>query len=361
MRRHLPAVGAALSLLLGAVVAVAVPSNPASAETLAEARRHASQLRVQVDELRAQAEIAIEDYNASYERLGQAVTAHLSAQRAVADAEVVSGATSATAAQRVRALYMSGGRTALLATVLDSASITEAATRVHQVSLVLGHDRRSTLAAEGVVADRRALASRLKQTAAVSTELQKVVAAKADKVELLLAQTDALLSSANSRVLQLVEQQRLAAQAAAAARAAAALALARAQLGNLADLPATPTARAALDFAAAQIGKPYVWGATGPDSYDCSGLTGAAYRAAGVQLPRTSRQQWYAGTHVELGALMPGDLLFWANDVSNPATIHHVALYAGKGMMIAAPQTGDVVKMQPVYLDGYIGAVRPAI
>ncbi len=61
-----------------------------------------------------------------------------------------------------------------------------------------------------------------------------------------------------------------------------------------------------------------MWGATGPDSYDCSGLTGAAYRAAGVALPRTSRQQWYAGPHVELGALAPGDLLFWAYDTETP-------------------------------------------
>ena len=104
-----------------------------------------------------------------------------------------------------------------------------------------------------------------------------------------------------------------------------------------------------------------MWGATGPDAYDCSGLTGAAYRAAGIALPRTSREQWYAGQHVDLGALLPGDLLFWAYDPSNPATIHHVALYAGGGMMVAAPHTGDVVKVQPVYLDGYVGAVRPVL
>ena len=66
-----------------------------------------------------------------------------------------------------------------------------------------------------------------------------------------------------------------------------------------------------------------------------------------------------AGPHVTLGELQPGDLLFWASDPSNPATIHHVALYIGGGLMIAAPHTGDVVKIEPVYMQGYIGATRP--
>ena len=62
---------------------------------------------------------------------------------------------------------------------------------------------------------------------------------------------------------------------------------------------------------------------------------------------------------IPLADLQPGDLLFWASNASDPATIHHVALYAGDGLMVAAPHTGDVVKIQPIYLDGYIGAVRP--
>jgi len=116
---------------------------------------------------------------------------------------------------------------------------------------------------------------------------------------------------------------------------------------------------AALDFARAQLGKPYVWGATGPDSFDCSGLTQAAYAAAGVRLPRVAQDQWFAGPHVDLGAIQPGDLLFWASDTSAPATIHHVAFYLGGGQILAAPHTGDVVKVEPLYLEGYLGAVRP--
>ena len=89
---------------------------------------------------------------------------------------------------------------------------------------------------------------------------------------------------------------------------------------------------------------PYVYAGNGPGTFDCSGLTRWAYGHAGVALPRTSREQWFVGPHPALADLQPGDLLFWANDVSDPATIHHVALYVGNGWMIHAPHTGDVVR-----------------
>jgi cell wall-associated NlpC family hydrolase len=97
----------------------------------------------------------------------------------------------------------------------------------------------------------------------------------------------------------------------------------------------------------------------GPRSFDCSGLTGWAYEHAGISLPRTSRQQWNAGRRVPLGALAPGDLLFWAFDTEDPSTIHHVGIYIGGGEMIHAPHTGDVVRVAGLWMDGYMGAVRP--
>jgi cell wall-associated NlpC family hydrolase len=121
--------------------------------------------------------------------------------------------------------------------------------------------------------------------------------------------------------------------------------------------PASGDARIALEFAYKQIGKPYQYGATGPNSYDCSGLTQAAWRAAGVELPRTTYTQWSWGANrrVSLNALQPGDLLFSQG-------LGHMGMYAGNGKMVHAPQTGDVVKV--VALDDYwrsrlLGAVRP--
>jgi cell wall-associated NlpC family hydrolase len=116
-------------------------------------------------------------------------------------------------------------------------------------------------------------------------------------------------------------------------------------------------AEKALAFARAQIGKPYVWGATGPGSYDCSGLTQAAWKAADVALPRTTYDQVNAGTTVSISQAQPGDLVFFYDDIS------HVGLYIGDGMMIHAPKPGAYVREESVFYDGESSihsVVRPA-
>ncbi|WP_373034960.1 C40 family peptidase [Streptomyces sp. NRRL B-2790] len=113
----------------------------------------------------------------------------------------------------------------------------------------------------------------------------------------------------------------------------------------------------AIAFARAQIGKPCVWGATGPDSYDCSSLTQGAWRAAGVTLPRAAHQQALAGTPVTLAALEPGDLvLFFGDD-------RHVGLHIGNGLMIHAPGPGSSIREESIYGAGESAihrVIRPA-
>ncbi|WP_246266500.1 C40 family peptidase [Nonomuraea typhae] len=122
------------------------------------------------------------------------------------------------------------------------------------------------------------------------------------------------------------------------------------------DGPATGNAAAVLKFAYAQVGKPYIYGGTGPRGYDCSGFTQASWRAGGVSLPRTTWQQWAWGAKrkVSLDALQPGDLIFSEG-------LGHVTMYAGNGNIVHAPQTGDVIKV--VKLSSYgrriVGAIRP--
>ncbi|MEV0169535.1 NlpC/P60 family protein [Streptomyces sp. NPDC050803] len=126
---------------------------------------------------------------------------------------------------------------------------------------------------------------------------------------------------------------------------------------STADSSYATKAEKALAFARAQIGKPYVWGATGPDSYDCSGLTQAAWNAAGITLPRTTWDQVNAGTTVSLANAQPGDLVFFYDDLS------HVGLYIGNGMMIHAPKPGAYVREESIYYDGegsIHSVVRPA-
>jgi cell wall-associated NlpC family hydrolase len=128
--------------------------------------------------------------------------------------------------------------------------------------------------------------------------------------------------------------------------------------GQSSWMDAGRVAAAAVAYAMDQRGKPYRWGASGPDAFDCSGLTSSAYRAAGVAIPRVSTDQFYAGQPVAVADLLPGDLVFFADDPANPATIHHVGMYIGKGLMVHAPHTGDVVRVASIWRTGYAGAVR---
>jgi len=105
---------------------------------------------------------------------------------------------------------------------------------------------------------------------------------------------------------------------------------------------------AALAFARAQIGEPYVWGAAGPSSWDCSGLTMAAWAQGGISLPHYSVAQYEQSTPISFGDLRPGDLVFWGT-TSSPSSIHHVALYAGNGMIVQAPHTGANVEEVSMY------------
>ncbi|GAA3771224.1 NlpC/P60 family protein [Streptomyces phyllanthi] len=118
--------------------------------------------------------------------------------------------------------------------------------------------------------------------------------------------------------------------------------------------PQAPSSRAAaaLSYAYGKLGSPYVWGATGPDAFDCSGLTQAAYRAAGVSLPRTTYAQIGAGQHVARDQLLPGDLVFFYSGVS------HVGIYVGNGQMIHAPRPGEPVRVAPLDLMPFAGATR---
>ncbi len=120
--------------------------------------------------------------------------------------------------------------------------------------------------------------------------------------------------------------------------------------------PTSTQAQKAVAFAYAQLGKPYVWGATGPGSYDCSGLVQAAWSSAGVSIPRVTYDQWAALPHIAASSLQPGDLLYYNGE-------GHVSMYVGNGYIIDAPRTGLDVQKIPMNTDWYAqtfdGAVRP--
>ncbi|WP_202638825.1 C40 family peptidase [Bailinhaonella thermotolerans] len=116
----------------------------------------------------------------------------------------------------------------------------------------------------------------------------------------------------------------------------------------------------AANWALTQLGKPYVWAADGPDSYDCSGLTMRAWQRAGVRLDHWTGTQWKSGPHVRIKNMRRGDLVFFGRITKNPGTIRHVGIYIGRGMMVHAPRTGDVVKIAPIWRRDLVGATRPS-
>ncbi|MDH6517029.1 cell wall-associated NlpC family hydrolase [Streptomyces sp. SAI-208] len=189
------------------------------------------------------------------------------------------------------------------------------------------------------LADARALLSEL-----TAQEKARLAAIEKQKQE-----------EAARRAAELAQQQ--AAAEKAAQQAAQETAAPQESTPTATDSSYATKAAKALAFARAQIGKPYVWGATGPDSYDCSGLTQAAWKAAGVDLPRVTYDQVNAGTTVSLSDAQPGDLVFFYDDIS------HVGLYIGNGMMIHAPKPGAYVREESIYYDGESAihsVVRPA-
>ncbi|MFI6981914.1 NlpC/P60 family protein [Embleya sp. NPDC050154] len=108
---------------------------------------------------------------------------------------------------------------------------------------------------------------------------------------------------------------------------------------------------AAIAYAKAQLGKPYVWGGEGPRGYDCSGLVMQAWRKAGVNMPHFAATQYFESKPVSYRNLRPGDLIFWS-ETKSASDIHHVAMYLGGGRMIHAPRTGDVIKISNMFYMG---------
>jgi cell wall-associated NlpC family hydrolase len=341
------------------------PATAPTPGTLKSAQAQASALRKELNRLGTVAETAGERYSESKDEYQTLVVRSMLAERQLDEIRSVESAAAVAKDDRVRAIYMAGGRAGMVNTVLGSASLTEAGSRIYTVSNVVVADRANLDSARELTRQ----ATRIQADLTALTVQQEAAQAQAERslaeANGLIAQRKALLERTEATVRVLAEQERIAAERAAALAATAALARARgATTSDLANLPpdsAAPNSIAAAAVAAAKtrLGMPYIFGAEGPDTFDCSGLVQWAYNQAGLKLPRTARPQYRATRVIPFGSLAPGDLLFWANDTTNWDTIHHVAMYVGNGYMIAAPQPGEVVKIQRIYLDGYFASTRP--
>jgi cell wall-associated NlpC family hydrolase len=356
------AVAVGLAVLLGLL---AGPARTALGQTepaeLATARAEAARLRAEVARLDVRVETLAEAHSAAQARLEGLIQAAHRHQAALERSELALEASKAEYAGDVRDLY-ARGPLAPLELVLAAGDIHELALAAGAAGVVLERDRQALASVGLATGTVRARVSELDATQGEVLTLRRRLADQEAAIGRLLATRKAMHATARAEVryqLRLeLERQESARRAMVAAAAARARALG---FAALADAPApNAVAAAAVRTALAQVGKPYRWGATGPASFDCSGLVRFAYTEAGLSLPRTSRQQWSAGRHVQRGDLRPGDLVFWAHDPSDPATIHHVGIHLGQGLMVHAPHTGALVRVDAMRPDGYAGATRPA-
>jgi cell wall-associated NlpC family hydrolase len=310
----------------------------------AEPRLTPAQVKSRVDKLYREAEAATEKYNGAKEQTASARRS-LDALRdeAARRTERLNASRNALGSVAT-AQYRDGGMDPglRLALTSDPEDYLERAARAERV----GTRQAATIA--GVRRQLRELVD-LKAQAA-----EKVATLEARRKELAghKATVRGKLAAAERLLARLTAEQRAAYNDGGSTRAPA--------RADRADVPRgplrAPNSRAtqAVAYAYGALGKPYVWGATGPGSYDCSGLTQAAWRAAGVSLPRTTYTQINAGERVPYSRLAPGDLVFFYSGVS------HVGLYIGGGRMIHAPRPGAPVRIAPIDEMPFAGATRPA-
>ncbi|MFF1682410.1 NlpC/P60 family protein [Streptomyces sp. NPDC058256] len=361
------------ALATAALTSVALLSQTATAAPSEEPKPSLEEVEKKVDDLYRQAESATDKYNAAKEKTSK--------QRKEVDTllDDVAKRTEKlnTAREELGSFAAAQYRTGAAAP--DTASLLLADNPQDYFDQTQLMDRLTTrqkaavddyVTEQAAATEKRTEASQSLETLTTSQTALKT--SKAD-VQQKLAKARELLSQLTAeekaRLAAIEEEQRKEAERKAAELAqqqAAAEAAAKAaqESSSNATTGTTTTdssyatkAAKALAFARAQVGKPYVWGATGPGSYDCSGLTQAAWKAAGVTLPRVTYDQVNAGTTVALSDAQPGDLVFFYDDVS------HVGLYIGNGMMIHAPKPGAYVREESIYYDGESAihsVVRPA-
>ncbi|MDI1458442.1 NlpC/P60 family protein [Streptomyces sp. ATE26] len=313
-------------LTTAAAAAVALSANAANAAP--SGRPGKDEVKAKVDTLYEQAEQATEKYNGANEKQQKLQKEISTIQDNVARGQQELNKLRDGLGSLATAQYRSGGIDPSVQLFLsaDPDDYLDKASTLDQLSAQQVEALKKIQDKQRQLAQQRAEATdKLKDLAATRTELGN----KKKEVQSKLAQAQKLLNTLTAK-----EKAALAAEQQRANRSSAE----RVNLGN--DTSASGRAAAAFSAARSQIGKPYVRGATGPSSYDCSGLTSWAYAQAGVSIPRTSEAQSGIGTRLTRSQLQVGDLVFFFND------LHHVGLYAGNGQILHAPRTGTVVRYE---------------
>ena len=322
--------GRRVALVTATLMAVTFGAPMVSAT--AEPKPSLNQLKNQVEHLYDQIESLTEQFNGQRERLKQAQSSAKLANATLVKSQADLEEKRQRAGLYAQDAYMTGGMGSSLALAMsgDPAGYLDRAATTYALQLEQGEEVSQIGKAMSMAARAKAGA---KAREAEVTKLVTDLSSQRDKIRTLVNKTE---SSLFKRAISTAGQ-----------------------LGGRATriqipIPGQGKAAEAAKWALSQQLKPYVWGAAGPSTFDCSGLVMWAYQKVGISLPHYTGDQWTAGTHVSRQDLRPGDLVFFYSD------LHHVGIYIGGGMMVHAPHSGDVVRVAPLGNRPFAGGVRIA-
>lgn len=332
-------------------------AQQASAQSVASKQAEAARIAAQLDRLAERASILTEDYNEARVKASELEAKSRNAAADLKATEAKASVAKNNLKQMSIEAYIRGG--------FDSQRIGQATDPARAEYYLHAAANRQQDTIDSLRAAKMALAERQEGLDAARGRARRTLDQVNAKRKAAAAAEDsqrALLSKVKGDLARLVAQDQARRAAANRRRPAATTsgrsARSRPSLGTPpgADAPAPNAgAQRAIEEARRQLGKPYHYGGSGPDSFDCSGLTSWAWRAGGRSLPHSSRAQYAATSRISLNDIAPGDLTFYGSSVGS---IHHVGLYVGGGQMIDAPQTGDVVRYHYAFRGDLVGIGR---
>ncbi|MDO9557278.1 MAG: NlpC/P60 family protein [Coriobacteriia bacterium] len=326
-----------VALLLSAALLMALPGMALATPT-SDKQAEAAKVKAQVEELDAKVEIASDDYN-------EASAAYNAVTKKVKSAEQELAALTARQEElqkhldtRVEGMYRSGPLGAL-ELLFGATTFEEFASTWDLLKQMNENDADAVAELKATRAQISAVQVELKAQQAEAKKQLDIMDDRKASIEKQFAE--------RKRVLAGIESEVRALQAAEEAKRVSAAP--RGDYGSPTNAPRSEV----VSIAKSKLGAPYVWGAAGPNAFDCSGFTMWVYARVGVSLPHSSRSQISCGQRVSRANLAPGDLVFFGTSV-----IHHVGIYVGGGMYIHAPHTGDVVRIASMDRSDYAGACR---
>jgi cell wall-associated NlpC family hydrolase len=322
-------------LLAGSTLLTA--AGPAAADPSS-----ASDLQRRLEGLNRQADQQVEDYLQAKLAVARTRKSMRGMQQQLDDVRGQLADARASIAARATVAYVQGPATDV-ASLLAASDPTDALERAQLLDLLATHDAEQVLGARAIERSAEARANDLAAVERKQAAILEQMAARKARIEQLVTQTEQTLTQ-----LRAAER-----RAAAASRPAPTAPPAGSPAPTPPPNAVSGNVGAVIRYAYAQLGKPYQWGATGPGSFDCSGLTMMAWAQAGVSLPHSSRAQIGIGRQVTQSELQPGDLIFRYSPIS------HVSLYVGNGQQISATHSGSTVKLQSAFQGEVVGFSRP--